>query len=105
MLISDLNYVESINSTDADVNGAGGAYFNTLIKKRVDIYENINVNVLKTVVGISGVLGNIATAESGSDALGLNSLAETNTFTQSVQNYGSQSYSSAISSVNGAFGG
>lgn len=101
MLISDLNYVESINAADADVKGAGGAKFNTLIKKYVDINERIKIDVNKTLVGVSAVFGNLATAEAGSDSLGPNSLSETNSFTQSVYRLGSQSYSSSISSTNG----
>lgn len=93
MIISDLNYLESADSSA--IVGSGGTNFNTNIKKNVDIKENIQIWINKDVNSYVNIKGNLATGQASADAFGENTLAETNVFVQSTD-YSSESYSSGV---------
>lgn len=73
--------------------------FDTRVKKVVDIDVDVNLDVWKTVDSFTVVYGNLATAEAGADAIGHDTLSETETFTKVIQDYASQSFSSSISAA------
>ncbi|PSN19600.1 hypothetical protein C7271_06465 [filamentous cyanobacterium CCP5] len=77
MIISDLSYLENIAEEEVVGAGSFSAFKNVAIT--VDIFESIQVQ--KDVQSNVTISGNLATAESGADAFGNNTLAESFAFT------------------------
>lgn len=101
MIISDLNYLESVNEEVTGGRGRGrGADIDgkIRIKKDVDIRVNVYETYDKAVFGFADIKGNLATAEAGADAYGYNTFTETITFTDATP-YSSESYSGSVSAV------
>ena len=96
MIISDLNYMEAI---ETDVQGAGNVKFNTDVFKDVDIKVDVNVDIFKDVDSKTDIKGNLATAEASADALGHDTLSETESFAQVIENKLSQSFSSSLAAA------
>ena len=96
MIISDLNYMEAI---ETDVQGAGNVKFNTDVFKDVDIKVDVKVDIFKDVDSKTDIKGNLATAEASADALGYDTLSETESFAQVIENELSQSFSSSIAAA------
>lgn len=97
MIISDLNYFEDVNEATGII-GGGGVKFDSKIQKKVNIDKKVRIDVNKNVKSKVDVKGNLAEAESISDAIGKDSLAETFTQTQ-TDDYFAGSYSDALAAT------
>lgn len=75
MKISNLEYVESVD-TSAVVGGYGGGGYRFDFSKRFDVYINEYANVYKNLYANSYVRGNSALAEADAEAYGPDSNAE-----------------------------
>ena len=78
------------------VTAAGMVNFQTDVTKNVNINGVITLDVDKNVASFVDVFGNLATAEASADALGLDTLAETETFSQVIQGEASYAFSQSI---------
>lgn len=97
MLIFDLNYLEVIDQ-EANIIGSGGVNSNSNIRKKVDIFKKVLVDIRKKVNSEANVKGHLAEAEALADAKGRNTLSETFTFSQ-TGNYGSSAASESTSAT------
>ena len=95
MIISDLNYLETVNE---EVYGAGGVYFDSYVRKNVDIDVDVDVDIDKDVDVWVDIKGHLATAEASADAWGDNTLAETEAFAQTTDKY-SEAFSMATAAT------
>jgi hypothetical protein len=91
MIISDLNYLETVDQATGII-GGGGVNFNSNIKKRKDIDVNINVDIKKKVKAKADFKGNFAFVEGVSDASGKNTFTEIEGGTQTEEGKLSQSF-------------
>ena len=98
MIISELNYLETVNE---EVVGAGGLDFNTNIKKNIYLQKKELLLAAKKVKADAYVSGNIAEGEAISDAIGKDGVAQTFTETQVVDGYFAGSYSQGLAATNG----
>lgn len=98
MIISDLNYIESVQgNVEGGRGGSRGQSFN--FSKKIDTDVKVRLDVFKTVDSFVIVRGNLADAEAAADAYGHDSLAETLTVTKTT-GYSSSAYSGSISASN-----
>ena len=80
MNISDLNYLEVVNSeTGKTVAGGGDIAFN--IFKDVNLNKTVTLNITKTVDVNVNNPDQLATAEADAEAFGPNALAEVDAYT------------------------
>lgn len=91
MIISDLNYLETVDRATGII-GGGGVRFDSDIRKRKDIKVNIDVNINKKVKAKADFKGNFAFVEGVSDASGKNTFTEIEGGTQTVEGKLSQSF-------------
>ena len=96
MIISDLNYLESV---DEEIFGGGGVTFNSNVDKNIDLYKEVYLDVYKDVYSYVDVYGNLATSEASADAYGKDTLAETDTFAQAYEDEHSEAYSQSLAAV------
>lgn len=96
MIISDLNYLES-----AEVFGVvgGGVNAEAIVKKRIDLLENIKINIDKKIDVKSKVEGNQAFSEAIADAYGKKSFTETLTVSEVYEGRSSGSYGSSVAAA------
>lgn len=92
MIISDLNYLQTVDET---VEGAGGFRF----RKNINTNVKVRLDIKKRVLSKVKVKGNLADAEAYADAYGPDSLAETLTVTY-ADGYNSSAYSGSVSAAN-----
>ena len=95
MIISDLNYLESV---DDEIFGGGGVNFDSYVNKDIYLDKSVYLDVYKDVYSYVDVYGNLATSEASADAYGEDTLAETDTFAQSTEYY-SEAYSEALAAT------
>ena len=86
------------------VTAAGAVNFNTNVIKNVEITKFVNLDVDKDVDAFVDIDGRLATAEASADALGLDALAETDTFAQ-VDETGAFAFSESLAAVDNIFNG
>ena len=86
------------------VTAAGTVNFNTNIIKNVEIVKFVNLDVDKDVDAQVFINGRLATAEASADALGVDALAETDTFAQ-VDDTGAFAFSESLAAVDNIFNG
>ena len=91
MIISDLNYLETVSQATGIV-GGGGVNFNSNIRKNKNIRVNIDVNIRKRVQANANFRGNFAFVEGVADAQGRDTFTEIEGGTQTVQGRLSQSF-------------
>ena len=96
MNISELSYLEVVEETG--IAGAGGVYFDSVVKKDVDLDKDVYLDVDKYVHSKVDLKGNLATAEASADAYGKDTLAEADTFAQTTD-YSSEAYSEALAAT------
>ena len=77
---------------------AGAVNFNTNIIKNVEIVKFVNLDVDKDVDAQVFINGRLATAEASADALGVDALAETDTFAQ-VDDTGAFAFSESLAAT------
>ena len=88
-----------LSETDLDrVTAAGTVEFNTNVMKFIELNKDVELTVLKTVFADVDIEGRLATAEASADALGIDTLAETDTFAQ-VDETGSFAYSQSLAAT------
>jgi hypothetical protein len=98
---------EPIVLGDAQLDGvtaAGFVFFETFINKDVLINTVVNVDINKDVNSFVDITGNLATAEASADAIGFDTLSETESFAQVISGEFSQSFSSSVAATD-TFGG
>jgi hypothetical protein len=88
-----------------NVTAAGLVDFTTLVFKAVDILVDVNVNIDKNVSSFVDITGNLATAEASADAIGFDTLSETESFAQVISGEFSQSFSSSVAATDFNFNG
>ena len=86
------------------VTAAGAVNFDTNVIKNVEITKFVNLDVDKDVDAFVDIDGRLATAEASADALGLDALAETDTFAQ-VDETGAFAFSESLAAVDNIFNG
>ena len=80
MKISDLNYLEVVNTeTGKTLAGGGNIEFN--ITKNVNLTKVVNLNINKNVIVDVNNKDLLATAEADAEAFGLHALAEVDAYT------------------------
>ena len=84
------------------VTAAGMVDFDTNIFKDVQITKPVNLDVNKDVDAFVDIDGRLATAEASADALGLDALAETDTFAQ-VDELGAYAFSESLAAYDNNF--
>ena len=99
MKISDLNYVETIETSEI-LGGRGSYDFNRKKNLKIDIKENVKIR--KDLFTDSVVYGNSALAEADSEAYGANSNAEAFSFTF-TDDYASAASATSVSQSDGAY--
>lgn len=97
MIISDLNYLESVN-TEASKSLAGGGDIAFSIQSNVDINKTVNFDINKVVNANVNNPDQLATAQSDAEAFGINALAETDTYTY-VTDQEAFSYSESVAAL------
>ncbi len=97
MIISDLNYLESVN-TEASKSLAGGGDISFNIASNVDINKKVNFDIVKNVNANVNNPDQLATAQSDAEAFGTYALAETDTYTY-VTDQEAFSYSESVSAL------
>lgn len=97
MIISDLNYLESVN-TETSNSLAGGGDIAFDINSYVDIQKYVNFDIDKDVYVDVYNRDQLATAQADAETFGPYGLAETDTFTY-VTREEAFSYSEAISAL------
>ena len=95
MIISDLNYLESV---EEEIFGGGGVNFDSFVEKDVDIDVDVDIDIDKDVDTDVVIDDNLATAEATADAFGNNTLAEVETAAQTTA-FSSEAFSSAIAAT------
>ena len=86
------------------VTAAGAVNFNTNVVKTVEIFKTVNLEVDKDVDAFVDIEGRLATAEASADALGVDALAETDTFAQ-VDGSGAFAFSESLAATDDNGGG
>ena len=103
MIISDLNYLEVVNSeTGNALAGGGDIAFN--IAKDVNLNKAVNLNITKTVDVNVNNPDQLATAEADAEAFGIYALAETDAYTY-VTDSEAFSYSESTAALDLSGGG
>ena len=97
MIISDLSYLESVN-TEASKSLAGGGDIAFNIASDVNINKTVNFDINKNVVANVNNPDQLATAQSDAEAFGINALAETDTYTY-VTDQEAFSYSESVAAL------
>jgi hypothetical protein len=98
MIISDLNYLQSVDS-----NVEGGYFFGPSSKTYVDAYIRERLDINKNFVGKTFVKGNFAGAEATAFAMGKDTSTQAISYTDVVQGYGSASKATSVSATNGYY--
>ena len=80
------------------VTAAGTVEFNTNVFKFVEITKDVELTVMKMVDADVDIDGRLATAEASADALGIDALAETDTFAQ-VDSTGAFAFSESLAAT------
>lgn len=91
MIISDLNYLETVAEEASVVGG-----IKNVRRKQVLIFKE-RIDIKKKIVGHVKVKGNLAFAEGDAQAFGKNTLAQSLTDTYTDQGYGSTASSTSNS--------
>lgn len=91
MILSDLNYLETVDQ-ETGIVGGGGVDFDSDIRKRKNINVNTNIRINKNVRARADFRGNFAFVEGTSDASGRDTFTEIDGATQTVENRGSASF-------------
>lgn len=85
MNISDLNYLEVVNTETGNAL-AGGGNINFSINKVVTLDKTVTLNITKNVTTVVDIDDLLATAEADAEAFGKYALAETDAFTYVNEN-------------------
>ena len=80
------------------VTAAGAVNFDTNVVKNINLFKMVELDVDKDVDAFVDIDGRLATAEASADALGIDTLAETDTFAQ-VDSTGSFAYSQSLAAT------
>ncbi|MEM8827915.1 MAG: hypothetical protein AAGE96_00990 [Cyanobacteria bacterium P01_G01_bin.19] len=97
MIISDLNYLEVVNS-ETEKALAGGGNIDFSINANVNSNKVVNLDIFKTVEANVNNPDQLATALADAEAFGTYALAETETFTYVTENE-AFSYAESVSAL------
>ncbi|MDJ0674261.1 MAG: hypothetical protein QNJ36_02475 [Calothrix sp. MO_167.B42] len=95
MIINDLNYLEVTNE---EIIGGGGVTFNSNLELDKDLDVDVDVDVEVNISGYADAVGNTATATASADALGNNTVSQSDAWTQTTDG-SSESFSEANSAT------